>query len=114
MDNNTVVSDANVEMILSMGFPSESEVRRALKMAKNDLSDAIAILTNEPPSAPYEAMDIDLTKDSGTSYGPHLPPTYDEVCSENSKVINTSCTLTYGTCLPFSFGLSYNILTLCF
>lgn len=39
-------SDDDVQTLLAMGFPSESEVRRALKMAKNDLSDAVDILTN--------------------------------------------------------------------
>ncbi|XP_035828590.1 LOW QUALITY PROTEIN: ubiquitin carboxyl-terminal hydrolase 24 [Aplysia californica] len=88
----TIVSDENVQMILAMGFPSESEVRRALRMAKNDLGDAVAILTNEPPTAPYsvEVMDIDL-KDvrsgpsSSVTYGPHLPPTYDEVCNDSGQ-----------------------------
>ena len=80
------VSDENVQTILSMGFPSESEVRRALQMAKNDLGEAVAILTNEPPT-PYEHMDIDLGDKSGpnSTYGPHLPPTYDEVCNENGQ-----------------------------
>ena len=86
---DSIVSEENVQMILGMGFPSESEVRRALRMAKNDLGDAVAILTNEPPTAPYEHMDIDLKEGSSgpssTSYGPHLPPTYDEVCNETGQ-----------------------------
>ena len=80
------MSDENVQMLIDMGFPSESEVRRALQMAKNDLGDAVAILTNEPPSTPYEVMDIDLKEGSSApSYGPHLPPTYDEVCNETGQ-----------------------------
>ena len=85
MDRNTV-TDENVQTILSMGFPSESEVRRALQMAKNDLGEAVAILTNEPPSS-YEHMDIDLDNKSGSGsshFGPHLPPTYDEVCTNEN------------------------------
>jgi len=39
-------SDENVQMLVAMGFPSESEVRRALKMAKNDMNEAVDILTN--------------------------------------------------------------------
>lgn len=87
MDNN-FVSEENVQMILSMGFPSESEVRRALRMAKNDLSDAVAILTNEPPSTSYdmvEEMDIDLKENPGRTYGPQLPPSYEEVYQENGQ-----------------------------
>ena len=37
----------NVETLLAMGFPSESEIRRALKLTKNDLSEAVDMLTNE-------------------------------------------------------------------
>lgn len=73
------VSDENVQMILAMGFPSESEVRKALVMAKNDLSDAVAILTNEPPSSQYhtvEDMDVDLGNKK--EFGPYLPPKYSE------------------------------------
>lgn len=78
------VSEENVQMIMSMGFPSEAEVRRALRMAKNDLSDAVAILTDDHPVSSYDALDdtdMDI-KESKTVqapvYGPSLPPSYDE------------------------------------
>lgn len=91
MDNNSV-SEENVQMILSMGFPSESEVRRALRLAKNDLFDAVAILTNELPSTSYDAvedMDIDLREKSLVTFGPQLPPSYDEVYDNGQvKVMN--------------------------
>ncbi|CAL1529935.1 unnamed protein product [Lymnaea stagnalis] len=97
MDNN-FVSDENVQMILAMGFPSESEVRRALRMAKNDPSDAVAILTNEPPSSydGVEEMDVDLkdgTISSNRSYGPQLPPSYEEeVCHDTGGQFTTKKT----------------------
>ena len=79
------VSEENVQMILSMGFPSEAEVRRALRMAKNDLSDAVAILTDDHPVSSFDALDdvdIDM-KDSkvvqAPVYGPSMPPSYEEV-----------------------------------
>lgn len=92
MDNH-FVSDENVQMILAMGFPSESEVRRALRLAKNDPSDAVAILTNEPHSSydAVEEMDVDLKEGTITSsrtYGPQLPPAYEEVCHETGQVSN--------------------------
>ncbi|XP_059140581.1 ubiquitin carboxyl-terminal hydrolase 24-like isoform X2 [Physella acuta] len=92
MDNH-FVSDENVQMILAMGFPSESEVRRALRLAKNDPSDAVAILTNEPHSSydAVEEMDVDLKEGTITSsrtYGPQLPPAYEEVCHETGQVTN--------------------------
>lgn len=81
------VNEENVQMILSMGFPSEAEVRRALRMAKNDLSDAVAILTNDHPVSSYDALDdvsdIDMKNPPSKAvqapvYGPSLPPSYDE------------------------------------
>lgn len=49
-------SDEDVQTLLAMGFPSESEVRRALKMAKNDLSDAVDILTNGQVMSTYDDL----------------------------------------------------------
>ena len=79
----------NVQTLLSMGFPNESEVRRALRLAKNDLNEAVAILTNEHPSTQFDTLDdIDVEmKDEGSQssgsqvpmYGPALPPSYDEL-----------------------------------
>ena len=34
---------------MAMGFPDLSEIKRALRLAKNDLNEAVAILTNEQP-----------------------------------------------------------------
>ena len=39
--------DENISTLLGMGFPDIDEIRRALRMAKNDLSEAVAVLTNE-------------------------------------------------------------------
>lgn len=49
-------SDENVQTLLAMGFPSESEVRRALKMAKNDMNEAVDILTNGQCLPPYDDL----------------------------------------------------------
>lgn len=49
-------SDDNVQMLLAMGFPSESEVKRALKMAKNDMNEAVDILTNGQALSPFEEL----------------------------------------------------------
>ena len=91
------VSEENVQMILSMGFPSESEVRRALRRAKNDLSDAVAILTDDNPMSSYDTVDdIDIDmKDTSKAkldpvYGPSLPPSYDEAI-DGSEVSLSNC-----------------------
>ena len=39
--------DENISTLLCMGFPDIAEIKRALRLAKNDLNEAVAILTNE-------------------------------------------------------------------
>ena len=38
--------DDNLSMVLAMGFTDIGEIRRSLRMAKNDINKAVAILTN--------------------------------------------------------------------
>ena len=40
-------SDENITMLLSMGFGDIEYIRKALQLAKNDLNEAVAILTGE-------------------------------------------------------------------
>jgi hypothetical protein len=52
MDDPSVItlgdSDINYEQLLkSMGFVNDQEVKRALQLSKNDINEAVAILTNE-------------------------------------------------------------------
>ena len=58
--------DENISMLLSMGFPDINEIRRALRASKNDVNEAVAILTNEQPLSSYGTID-DLTSSSATS-----------------------------------------------
>jgi hypothetical protein len=37
----------NLELLRSMGFSDDDEIRQALTIAKNDINEAVAILTNE-------------------------------------------------------------------
>lgn len=92
------ISEDNVQMLRDMGFPCESEVRRALRMAKNDLNEAVAILANDHPSSSYDTLDDVEMKDVHRRsthtqvYGPHLPPAYDEVVESqvSSSIIGSS------------------------
>ncbi|KAL7985042.1 hypothetical protein Chor_003612 [Crotalus horridus] len=43
--------------LLCMGFPDAAAIRRALRLAKNDINEAVALLTNERPGLHYEPMD---------------------------------------------------------
>ena len=79
-------NEEHVKTLLSMGFPSEPEIRKALRLGKNDLNEAVAYLTNEHPSSSYDALDdLDVEMKDTTSralvpaYGPAPPPSYDEV-----------------------------------
>ena len=94
------VSEENVAILQSMGFPSESEIRRALKLAKNDLGEAVGILTNDGPTGHYdglEDLDVEMTEvdprgpgggrhvGQGPVYGPAPPPCYDEVVEASAS-----------------------------
>ena len=86
------VDEGHVQTLLSMGFPSEMDVRKALRLAKNSLNDAVAILTNDHPTTNFDALDnIDMEmKELGNSvvpvYGPNLPPSYDDAVDANVEV----------------------------
>ena len=93
--------DENLSMLLSMGFPDINEIRRALRLAKNDVNEAVAILTNEQPLSSYGTID-DLTTSSATSsiekqnttHGPQTETEYGEF-------LRRSCDSATG---PFSEG----------
>jgi len=78
MDGN----DENIDMLCSMGFIRES-AKKALRLAKNDLNEAVAILTGDHPTAGfdtlYETETFSSPPPSSTVYGPSLPPSYDAV-----------------------------------
>ena len=48
--------DENLSLLLAMGFSDIGFCKKALKMAKNDINEAVAILTNEQPMS----NDIDM------------------------------------------------------
>ena len=98
---NMEPSDENITMLLAMGFDDIGKVRQALKLSKNDLNEAVSILTgegsqdfcNEPdPLGDVEMKDPQYRQTSDNimpslvEVGPNidqkqLPPSYDEVLS---------------------------------
>ncbi len=65
------VEDENISTLMSMGFPDIGEIKRALRLAKNDLNEAVAILTNDQSVTSYGPVadlniDVDM-KDSAAS-----------------------------------------------
>lgn len=55
--SNSKLNDDNVYHLKCMGFLDESEIRYALQIAKNDLNEALTILTSEKTSIPIELDD---------------------------------------------------------
>ena len=46
-------NDENISTLLAMGFPEIGEIKRALRLAKNDMNEAVAILTNDQSVSSY-------------------------------------------------------------
>ena len=67
--------DENINTLLCMGFPDVAEIKRALRLAKNDLNEAVAILTNEQPLSSYGTVD-DLSLDVDMKYQVKNPKKY--------------------------------------
>ncbi len=66
-----MADDENILLLLSMGFPDIVEIKKALRIAKNDITEAVAILTNEQPVNMDDlSLDIDM-RDLSNDYGPH-------------------------------------------
>lgn len=81
------VNENHVQTLLSMGFPNDSEIRRALRMSKNDLNDAVAVLTNDHVTTNYDTLEeynVEMKDFQSpvniplTVYGPTPPPAYEE------------------------------------
>ncbi|CAF0802298.1 unnamed protein product [Brachionus calyciflorus] len=66
--NKSDPHDENVQLLKSMGFLDESEIRQALEISKNDLNEALSILTSEralvPTSLPVPSNNLDTSKTS--------------------------------------------------
>ncbi|KAL5016318.1 hypothetical protein ScPMuIL_005907 [Solemya velum] len=96
------VDEEHVKTLMSMGFPSESEIRRALRHAKSDLGEAVGILTNDHPVTSFETIDDDVEmKDihsrsaqtqGPVEFGPQLPPSYNEVIQEKHEEVVADAT----------------------
>ncbi|KAJ3599696.1 hypothetical protein NHX12_033652, partial [Muraenolepis orangiensis] len=57
--------------LLCMGFPDAGAIRKALRLAKNDINEAVALLTNESPGLGYgyEPMESGPAPGSGPGSG---------------------------------------------
>ena len=62
-------SAKNEELLKAMGFNNEIEIREALKIAKNDINEAVSILTSErlPKLIPQHSNDNEIIMSSDSS-----------------------------------------------
>ena len=86
--------DENLSMLLAMGFPDIGEIRRSLRMAKNDINEAVAILTNDhqPLSNEIDMQDMSTStgKNESDSLLSNMAST--EFADDTSESDSTSCT----------------------
>lgn len=61
--------EQHMTTLLCMGFPDPVAIRKALRLAKNDINEAVALLTNESPGLGYgyELMESGTSPGSGLS-----------------------------------------------
>lgn len=61
--------EQHMTTLLCMGFPDPVAIRKALRLAKNDINEAVAFLTNESPGLGfgYEPMESGPSPGSGPS-----------------------------------------------
>uniref|UniRef100_A0A3Q2ZND3 Ubiquitin carboxyl-terminal hydrolase 24 n=1 Tax=Kryptolebias marmoratus TaxID=37003 RepID=A0A3Q2ZND3_KRYMA len=97
--------EQHITTLLCMGFPDPDVIRKALRLAKNDINEAVALLTNESPGLGYgyEPMESGPSSGLGSSgdgessgrtgtSGFDPPPAYhDVVDSERSNDENGNC-----------------------
>ncbi|XP_023195305.1 ubiquitin carboxyl-terminal hydrolase 24 isoform X2 [Xiphophorus maculatus] len=97
--------EQHITTLLCMGFPDPDVIRKALRLAKNDINEAVALLTNESPGLGYgyEPMESGPSTGLGSSgdgensgrtgtSGFDPPPAYhDVVDGERSNDENGNC-----------------------
>ncbi|XP_034559395.1 ubiquitin carboxyl-terminal hydrolase 24 isoform X6 [Notolabrus celidotus] len=97
--------EQHITTLLCMGFPDPDVIRKALRLAKNDINEAVALLTNESPGLGYgyEPMESGPAPGPGSggdgensgrtgTGGFDPPPAYhDVVDSERSNDENGNC-----------------------
>ncbi|MGH0127179.1 UNVERIFIED_CONTAM: hypothetical protein FKN15_071588 [Acipenser sinensis] len=98
--------EQHMTTLLCMGFPDAVAIRKALRMAKNDINEAVALLTNESPglgygyepmeSGPGPSGDGESSGRSGSgSGGFDPPPAYHDVVE--GELLTSSAVHKWGT-----------------
>ncbi|KAK8766013.1 hypothetical protein V5799_025579 [Amblyomma americanum] len=94
-------TEKNVQTLFSMGFLDIEDIKNALRISHNDLSEAVAILTNDqvrygPYSSAGPAEDVEMKDVTSTALVPTAaPPPYNSLpdakpCSPKPDYGNTA------------------------
>ena len=88
-------NEGYVNTLLNMGFMDSAQIRRALSLAKNDMNDAVALLTGEDTGSSFELFEDTEMKDTETQPGSDdggmdTPPLVDAKEGEESEVFGDS------------------------
>jgi len=71
--------EENITTLLSMGFENIDDIRKALRLSKNDINEAVSILTNE--HSEYHLSSDEGIKDAPSSHVSSVaPPPYESLC----------------------------------
>uniref|UniRef100_A0A8C5WGL6 Ubiquitin carboxyl-terminal hydrolase 24 n=1 Tax=Leptobrachium leishanense TaxID=445787 RepID=A0A8C5WGL6_9ANUR len=84
--------EQHMTTLLCMGFSDPGAIRKALRLAKNDINEAVALLTNERPGLDYgygERSGGDGGTGGGGGFDP--PPAYHEVVEPEKNDENGNC-----------------------
>jgi hypothetical protein len=85
-------TDNYEQLLKAMGFNDENEIKHALSLSKNDINEAVAILTNEKPkltSSTNYAIDNEIIMSESNPNSPNSKNNNDN--ANNNDVINHLC-----------------------
>lgn len=98
--------EQHITTLLCMGFPDPDVIRKALRLAKNDINEAVALLTNESPGLGYgyEPMESGPAPSLGSSGdgensgrtgtgGFDPPPAYHDVVDSEVRTACAACSI---------------------
>lgn len=87
-DNDAMDHEENIATLLSMGFENIDDIKKALRLGKNDINEAVSILTNE--HSEYHLGSDENMKDLSSSHVSTIapPPPYEPIYSPQVSQIN--------------------------
>lgn len=82
--------EENITTLLSMGFENIEDIRKALVLGKNDINEAVSILTNE--HSEYNLGSDENMKDIPSSHVSNIaPPPYESLCDSQVSKFHVLC-----------------------